>query len=75
MEQTRTDGQSVPTWRDETFRQGRTLSWIALTTGKSARTVYAYSRGELVPSEQWLARVADILGCAVGHVTRLGDAA
>lgn len=75
MDTTRTTEQVVPTWRDETFRQGRRLSWVASATGKSARTIYAYSRGELVPPDPWLAQVAELLGCAVTNVPSLRDAA
>jgi hypothetical protein len=49
-------------WRTVVVRQGRTLRWLALATGKSPRTVYAYSRGELVPQAEWLAAVAVALG-------------
>lgn len=59
--------QAKPTshWRTVLVSQGRTLRWLALATGKSPRTVYAYSRGELVVPDEWLARVADALGVEV----------
>jgi lambda repressor-like predicted transcriptional regulator len=48
-------------WRTELFAQGRTLRWLALNTGKSPRTVYAYSQGKLTPGVEWLERVAAVL--------------
>jgi hypothetical protein len=48
-------------WRTELFAQGRTLRWLALNTGKSPRTVYAYSSGQLKPGAEWLERVAAVL--------------
>lgn len=49
-------------WRTVLVRQGRTLRWLALNTGKSPRTVYAYSSGQLSPSAEWLAQVERVLG-------------
>jgi predicted transcriptional regulator len=68
MEFTQSDSQGVPTWRDATREQGRTLRWLARMTGIAQRTVYAYSQGQLVPSDDWLARVGELLGVAVTHV-------
>ena len=51
-----------PDWRTVLRGQGRTLAWLADQTGKSRRTVYAYSRGDLVPPAEWLERVARLLG-------------
>lgn len=58
-------------WRTVLRAQGRTLRWLALQTGKSPRTVYAYSRGDLLPPQDWLAIVSSLLG---EPVTR-GDSA
>jgi hypothetical protein len=41
-------------WRTTLQEQGRTLRWLAIQTEKSPRTVYAYSRGELVPPPEWI---------------------
>ena len=71
MELARTHDQELPTWRDATFAQGRTLSWLATKTGKSSRTIYAYSRGVLRPSDDWLATVAALLNEPVSHVALL----
>lgn len=60
-----------PSWRDLTFAQGRTLSWLAGQTGKSTRTIYAYSRGVLKPSEEWLTTVGQLLGEEVDHVAQI----
>ena len=52
-------------WRTTLTEQGRTLRWLALQTGKSPRTVYAYSRGDLVPTPEWLAAASTALGVDV----------
>lgn len=57
--------KSPSPWRTTLIEQGRTLRWLALHTGKSPRTVYAYSRGQLVPPPEWLARVSAALGVEV----------
>ena len=49
-------------WRAVLTEQGRTLRWLALNTGKSPRTVYAYSRGDLVPPAEWIVAVSLLLG-------------
>ena len=56
------DTTTTRSWRTVLVEQGRTLRWLALHTGKSPRTVYGYSRGELVPPAEWLARVSQVLG-------------
>ena len=38
------------------------MRWLADNTGKSRRTVYAYSRGQLIPPAAWLADVSRLLG-------------
>ena len=57
-------------WRTVLYDQGRTLRWLAGKTGKSARTVYAYSRGDLTPPDRWLEDVSVLLGEPVAHVPR-----
>lgn len=49
-------------WRTVLREQGRTLRWLAIATGKSPRTVYAYSRGDLVPPAEWIAAASIALG-------------
>jgi hypothetical protein len=49
-------------WRTVLGEQGRTLRWLAIQTGKAPRTVYAYSRGDLVPTAEWLAAASRVLG-------------
>lgn len=55
----------LPDWRTELRAQGRTLTWLATATGRPRRTVYAYSQGQLRPTEAWLARVSEVLGVTV----------
>ena len=52
-------------WRTVLNEQGRTLRWLAGKTGKSPRTVYAYSRGDLTPTPAWLAAASVALGVDV----------
>lgn len=49
-------------WRTVLIAQGRTLTWLAKATGRPRRTVYAYSQGQLRPTEEWLRRVSEVLG-------------
>jgi predicted transcriptional regulator len=57
------DTPTAPTdWRTVLREQGRTLRWLADRTGKSRRTVYAYSRGDLVPPPAWIAAASEVLG-------------
>jgi hypothetical protein len=49
-------------WRTVLTEQGRTLRWLALQTGKAPRTIYAYSRGDLTPTAEWLAAASRVLG-------------
>jgi predicted transcriptional regulator len=51
-----------PDWRTLLREQGRTMRWLADNTGKSRRTVYAYSRGDLVPPAPWIVDVSRLLG-------------
>jgi predicted transcriptional regulator len=57
-------------WRTVLDEQGRQLRWLADQTGKSRRTVYAYSRGDLIPPDEWLEAVSELLGERVGHLSR-----
>jgi len=56
---------TLPAWRTALSEQGRTLRWLARQTGKSPRTVYAYSRGDLIPPAEWLAEASRVLGVQV----------
>lgn len=57
------DTSTAPSdWRTALREQGRTLRWLALNTGKSPRTVYAYSRGDLVPPAEWIVAARAALG-------------
>jgi hypothetical protein len=38
------------------------MRWLAIQTGKAPRTVYAYSRGDLIPTAEWLAAASRVLG-------------
>lgn len=49
-------------WRTVLREQGRTMRWLALETGKAPRTVYGYSRGQLIPTAEWLAAASRVLG-------------
>lgn len=49
-------------WRTVLQGQGRTLRWLAIQTGKTPRTVYAYSQGKRTPPAEWLALVGRVLG-------------
>jgi hypothetical protein len=49
-------------WRTVLREQGRTIRWLAEQTGKPARTVYGYSRGQLPPTAEWLAAASRVLG-------------
>lgn len=49
-------------WRLVTRAQGRTLRWLAHETGVKPATLYAYSCGARVPSDEWLTKVWTALG-------------
>jgi hypothetical protein len=51
-----------PDWRTVLREQGRTMRWLADNTGKSRRTVYAYSLMQRIPPAEWLADVSRLLG-------------
>ena len=52
-------------WRTVLREQGRTIAWLAKQTGRPARTVYAYSRGQLTATPEWLADASVALGVQV----------
>lgn len=49
-------------WRAVLKGQGRTIAWLAERTGTPRWTVYAYSRGNRRPSDDWLRKAADVMG-------------
>lgn len=55
-----------PSWRTVLKEQGRSLTWLAQATGRPRRTIYAYSQGQLRPTDVWLAKVSEALGVEVG---------
>lgn len=52
-------------WRAVLREQGRTIGWLADRTGRPRRTVYAYSRGQLTATPEWLAEASEALGVEV----------
>lgn len=65
-----TSPTAPPSWRSVLREQyqvdrNRTIAWLAGQTGKSKWTVYAYSRGQLPPTSEWLADASRVLGCEV----------
>ena len=61
-----TDKSTAPNeWRAVLKYQGRTLAWLADRTGRPRRSVYAYSRGQMRPTAEWLAKVSEVLGVEV----------
>ena len=54
-------------WRTVLTEQRRPRRWLADHTGKSRRTVYAYSQNKLTPPAKWLADVGALLGEPVIH--------
>ncbi len=52
-------------WRTVLKDQGRTLTWLAKATGRPRRSIYAYSQGQMRPTEEWLRRVSEVLGVEV----------
>ncbi|MGH2513042.1 MAG: helix-turn-helix domain-containing protein [Candidatus Limnocylindrales bacterium] len=45
--------------------QGRSLAWLADQTGWTRRTVYAYSTGQLRPTDKFLVKASAALGTPV----------
>lgn len=54
------------TWREEVRKRGLTLKGLASLTGKSFRTVSAYSEGTRRPSDEWIAKVAEVIAALDG---------
>jgi transcriptional regulator with XRE-family HTH domain len=54
------------TWREEVRKRGLTLKGLANLTGKSFRSVSAYSEGTRRPSDEWIAKVADVVAALDG---------
>lgn len=52
-------------WRTVLKAQGRTIAWLADQTQRPRRTIYAYSRGELTPTHEWLTAASRVLGVRV----------
>lgn len=52
-------------WRTVLKAQGRSIAWLADQTQRPRRTVYAYSRGELTPTREWLTAASRVLGVQV----------
>lgn len=57
-------------WRTVLREQGRTIAWLADQTGRPRRTVYGYSRDQLPPTAEWLAKASLVLGVEVTHDRR-----
>jgi transcriptional regulator with XRE-family HTH domain len=49
------------TWRAMVRERGLTLKGVAKLTGKSFRSVSAYSEGTRRPSDEWIAKVGAVL--------------
>ena len=49
------------TWREEVRKRGLTLKGVAALTGKSFRSVSAYSEGTRRPSDEWIAKVSAVV--------------
>lgn len=54
------------TWREEVRKRGLTLKGLAQLTGKSFRTVSAYSEATRRPSDEWISKVAAVLAALDG---------
>ena len=52
-------------WRSALREQERSIAWLARQTGRPARSLYAYSRGEMNPTPEWLAKASAVLGVEV----------
>lgn len=49
-------------WRQVLSEQGRTITWLAEQTNRPKRSLYAYSRGQMQPTPEWLAIASKVLG-------------
>jgi predicted transcriptional regulator len=54
------------TWREEVRKRGLTLKGLSKLTGKSFRSVSAYSEGTRRPSDEWVAKVGEVLAALDG---------
>jgi transcriptional regulator with XRE-family HTH domain len=54
------------TWREEVRKRGLTLKGVAALTGKTFRTVSAYSEGTRRPSDEWIAKVNEVVAALDG---------
>lgn len=54
------------TWREEVRTRGLTLKGLAKLTGKTFRTVSAYSEGTRRPSDEWIEKVGDVVAALDG---------
>lgn len=52
-------------WRTVLDEQGRTITWLARATGRPRRSIYAYARGQMRPTAEWLAAASAVLGVEV----------
>lgn len=60
------DNPTVSTdWLTVLRAQGRSIAWLADTTGKPRATVYGYARKDRNPTREWLAKVSQALGVEV----------
>lgn len=55
-------GTNIRQWQGLARDRRVTLLELARLTGKSRRTIYAYSSGTRKPSAEWLGLVSGILG-------------
>lgn len=62
------------TWRSILREQGRSLTWLAVRTGISSNTIYAYSIGRRRTPDAWLVKAAAALDVPV-DLLRDGKAA
>jgi hypothetical protein len=49
-------------WRTVLAEQGRTITWLAIQTGRPRRSLYAYAQGQMRPTAEWLAAASRALG-------------
>lgn len=52
-------------WRAVLRQQGRTITWLAQATDRPRRSIYAYARGDMRPTAEWLAAASRALGVEV----------
>ena len=64
------DAQQTQHWRTVLREQGRSIAWLADTTGRPRATVYGYARGDRRPTAEWLAKASEALGVPVDNTER-----